>query len=227
MDPFRSCHISPSVLEQLQKTDGIDIVNQLVPRRHDFFKVVPKELPNLKDYESNPSKAVLAVFREWNPTWGMLLIVLRVLSMKKLVMKIKQFFKTGSARSPKAGGILPISSLGREEQREEQNVDEEEKEEKSEEEEEDEEKEGWSLFGELHVAMKTAGLEGEKEGKEVTRKLERMKGHIKEREEWLKDCESTVQSLMELCLKDKQQIETLQTEVDTLKKQLESGQKLF
>ena len=54
-----------------------------------------------------------------------------------------------------------------------------------------------------------------------------MKGHIKEREEWLKDCESTVQSLMELRLKDRQQIDILQAEADELKKKLESGLKII
>lgn len=203
MGPFQSGHISLCVLKRLHETAGIDIISQLNSRYHDFIKLVPKELPNLKDYESNRTEAA---FTKWNPTWGMLLTVLRALSMDELAMKIERFFKTKSASSAIAGGILPIEDLGREEESDEHNVDVLE-----------------TLIGELHLAMGTAGLEGEEESKEVTKKLERLKGHIKEREEWLKDCESMVQSLMELRLKDQQQINILRAEADELKKKLESG----
>jgi len=229
--PFQSGHVSLCVLKRLHETAGIDIISQLDSRYHDFIKLVPKELPNLKDYESNRTESV---FTKWNPTWGMLLIVLRALSMDELAMKIERFFKTRSGSSAIAGGILPIEDLGREEESDEHNVDgkEEEEEESEEERESEKEEEGQSnvletLIGELHLAMGTAGLEGEEEGKEVTKKLERLKGHIKEREEWLKDCESMVQSLMELRLKDQQQIDILQAEADELKKKLESGLKII
>ena len=57
-------------------------------------------------------------------------------------------------------------------------------------------------------------------------KLRKLIEHIQDKQEWLKECESTVQSLMELRLEDQQQIETLQKQVDELKNQLESSQKL-
>lgn len=132
VSPFRTGHISLSVLERLQITAGIDIINQLAPRYRDFIRVVPKEV-NLEDHQHTPTEVCKAVFGKCNLTWGVLLIVLRALSMNELTPKIEEFFKTRSTRSPIAGGILPVEDL---EESDEQSEEEEE-------EDEEEDAEGW------------------------------------------------------------------------------------
>ena len=225
VSPFRTGHISLSVLERLQITAGIDIINQLAPRYRDFIRVVPKEV-NLEDHQHTPTEVCKAVFGKCNLTWGVLLIALRALSMNELTLKIEEFFKTRSTRSPIAGGILSVEDL-------EESDEQSEEEEEEDEEEDEEDEEGWEApweepWEEQYEEYGVGGWEEEwKDSEEEEDESEEEDdGEEEDIDEWLKDCESTVQSLMELRLKDQQQIETL-PEADKLKKQLGLGENLI